>query len=130
MVIVGVFAATFLRLKGYKPTKYGWLWCFEIPNLGWGVWLGLFFIAPAGDEGVKRHEHGHGIQNIYLGIFEPVIVALPSAIRFWYRAIREKLGKPSKAGYDDVWFEKSATQSGREFIKKTQTRRNKFVENS
>ena len=118
MVIVGAFAAIFLRLKGYKPTKYGLIWCFEIPNIDWGVWLGMFIIVPEGNESVKRHEHGHGIQNIYLGFFEPVVVALPSAIRFWYREIREKNGKPSKAAYDDVWFEKSATDSGGTFIER------------
>jgi len=117
-VVIGAIIALFVRLAGHKPKRYGWEWCFEIPNLGWGLELGLFFIAPTGHESVHMHEHGHGIQNIYLGIFDPLVVSVPSVVRFWYREIREKFGKPCKTKYDDAWFEKSATESGKAFIKR------------
>ena len=117
-VFVGAVIALFVRLTGHRAKPYGWEWCFEIPNIGWGLELGLFFIAPSEYEITHMHEHGHGIQNIYLGIFNPLVVFLPSVMRFWYRKIREKIGRPCKTYYDNIWFEHSATVSGKEFIKR------------
>ena len=110
-VIIGAFAALLVRMKGYRPRKYGWEWCFEIPNINWGLSLGLFFIAPAGNEKIKIHELGHGIQNMYLGPFFPLAVSIPSVIRFWYHKGRTKRKKACKE-YDAAWFEGSATRSG------------------
>ena len=63
------------------------------------------------------HEHGHGIQNIYLGFFMPLVVSLPSAVRFWFREIREKkFRKKLKKEYDSIWFERSASISGKKFM--------------
>lgn len=116
-VLIGGIVAVILMIAGNKPKKYGWEWCFELQTQSWGLELGVFFIAPKGYyENLKMHEHGHGIQNIYLGIFNPLIVSIPSATRFWYRKLRRSIGKPCKTEYDDVWFEKSATQSGQELI--------------
>ena len=82
-----------------------------------GLELGLFFISPVGDfDSTRMHEHGHGIQNIYLGIFYPAVVLIPSAVRFWFRFIRKKIGRPCKAAYSDIWFENSADKSGKTFI--------------
>ena len=116
-VLVGAVAALFIRLMGYRPRRYGWEWCFEIPGISWGMELGLFFISPAGDfDSIKMHEQGHGIQNIYLGVFYPTVVLIPSAVRFWYRFIRKKIGKPCRTAYSDIWFEASADKSGKTFI--------------
>ena len=49
-----------------------------------------------------------------LGVFMPAAVLIPSFVRFRYRKIRKKTGKPSKKPYDHVWFENSATASGLE----------------
>ena len=111
--LFGCAAAAYLRfIRGYRPSGYGWAWCFEIPDIKWGLELGIFFIAPAGDEYIKRHEYGHAIQNALIGIFSPAVISLPSAIRFHYRAARAKAGRPCASGYDDVWFERSATETG------------------
>ena len=113
-VLIGGIIAAFVRLAGHRAERYGWEWCFEIPGLRYGLELGLFFIAPAGNsENTKMHEHGHGIQNIYLGIFYPTVILIPSAARFWYREIRQKLGRPCGTDYPDIWFEGSAGESGR-----------------
>lgn len=116
-VIAGAAVALVLRLKGYKPKKYGWVWCFEIPNINWGLSLGLFIITPPGYESVHMHEHGHCIQNARFGFFMPLIVSLPSVMRFWYRAFRKKRGKACTADYDAIWFEQSATKSGEALIR-------------
>ena len=116
--ITGALAALALRLTGHRTVKYGPAWCFELPGIDWGLELGLFFIAPeGGDERIKAHELGHGIQNIYFGIFTPLVVSLPSAIRFRYRRIRKRKGRPCKSGYDEIWFERSATESGMEYMR-------------
>ena len=116
MVLFGALVALFLLLFGHRPVKCGWEWCFEIPKIDWGTELGLFFIAPPGHERIKMHEHGHGIQNIYLGIFAPLVVSVPSFMRFWFRRLRERRGKPCRTDYDSVWFEQSASESGKAFF--------------
>ena len=60
----GTFA-TEGRTIAVDPNVIPWEWCFEIPNITWGLELGVFFIAPKGanHEEIKQHEHGHGIQN-------------------------------------------------------------------
>ena len=116
MVTVGAAAALVLRLKGYKPKKYGWAWCFELPDIRWGISLGLFIITPPGHENVHMHEHGHCIQNIYFGFFMPLVVSLPSVMRFWYRKAKEKRGQKCRVDYDGVWFERSASESGKTFF--------------
>ena len=60
---------------------------------------------------LNKHEFGHTFQNTLLGPFFPILVGIPSAIRYWYQAIRTKQGKQNKA-YDSIWFEDAATQCG------------------
>jgi hypothetical protein len=59
----------------------------------------------------KCHELGHTYQNALWGPFTIFLVAIPSAIRYWYQIIREKQGKPNKP-YDSVYFEGSASYIG------------------
>lgn len=116
--LVGFVVALFVWLNGYIPKKYGRVLCFEIPEIDFGVEFGLFIIVPTKTrEETKQHEHGHAIQNIYLGVFALPVVSIPSAIRYWYRKVREKHGKPCQTDYDAIWFEKSATESGKCFFK-------------
>lgn len=118
-VLIGGIVALTLRIAGNKPKKYGLEWYFEFPNIHWGLELGIFFIAPKGCyETLKMHEHGHGIQNVYFGIFTPLVVFLPSAVRFWYREFRAAIGKPCKTAYSSIWFEKSADESGKYLMRK------------
>lgn len=119
MTLFGCIVAVGFLITGHRPKRYGWDLYFEIKGIGWGLELGIFFIAPDGEcEQLKAHEQGHGIQNIYLGIFTPAVVSLPSAIRFWYREIRYNIGKRCKTKYDDIWFEGSASASGKALIER------------
>ena len=56
----------------------------------------------------NNHELGHTFQNAILGPFFIFIVAIPSAIRYWYR----RFSKKTKPEYDAIWFEGSATSIG------------------
>lgn len=118
MTLIGAIVALCLRIFGKKkPIKYGWCYCFEL-DVDWGLELGIFFIAPIGSKGTKNHEHGHAIQNIYLGPFAVTCVSLPSCIRFWIRELIYKINSKKKLkSYDSIWFEGQATKSGHEFMK-------------
>lgn len=116
MALVGWLVAFILTMCGKRPKRYAWALCYEL-DINFGISLGLVFLVPEGNyERMKEHEYGHCIQNACFGIFFPAIVAIPSAIRFWYREIREKLGKPCTTLYDDIWFENSATKTGNAFM--------------
>lgn len=116
MNLIGAIVALVLVCFGKRAKLYGWNYCFELP-VNFGLELGVFFIAPVNDSvGIKDHEHGHAIQNIYFGPFCIGIVSIPSAIRFWIREVQYMINKPPKTKYDDVWFEGQATKSGTHFI--------------
>lgn len=59
----------------------------------------------------NNHEYGHTFQNAILGPFFIFIVAIPSAIRYWYQEIRRRQYKHT-TDYDLIWFEGSATDIG------------------
>jgi|GEM_PF-3424851 len=108
MTLAGAFTALALIASGRRPKRYKRAMMFEHGS-SWGVSLGPVFISPASSEHVKSHEYGHGIQNAYLGPFMITAVAIPSAVRFWIRRAARKLKKAPASGYEDIWFEKSAT---------------------
>ena len=117
MTLIGCIAAIILIIMGYRPKKWGYCYYFEIGK-GWGgINLGIFFITSNNPtEHTKSHEHGHGLQNCFFGPFMPFIVCIPSAIRYWYRKIRNQIGNPCKTNYDDIWFEFDASKRGEKFI--------------
>lgn len=116
MNVVGLVVALVFICFNKKPKKYGWCYCFEL-NTDWGLELGIFFIAPGDSNPTKNHEHGHAIQNIYLGPFAITCVSIPSCIRFWFRRIKKLINPSIKLKpYDSIWFEGQASDSGTKFI--------------
>lgn len=112
MNIAGSLVSLVLILMGHKPKKYGWYVNFEL-NINFGLNLGMFILTPYYSSNVfKNHECGHGVQNLYLGIFTPMVIALPSAVRFHIRRLTKKMGKELKTGYYDIWFENQANDLG------------------
>lgn len=124
MTLIGLFVALFMLITGHKPTRFGWVWAFELPNVNYGLSVGTFMICPKEDTQsnfeLKAHEHGHALQNIYFGPLFIFLIAIPSAIRFWYREwIYRKYGYEHYCelpDYDSIWFEGSATLSGINFL--------------
>lgn len=117
MTLVGCIVALILTIGGKRPKKYGRCWCFEF-DVNYGLELGIFFIAPKGNyTSLKNHEHGHGIQNLWLGIFTPLVVSIPSAVRYWIREIKHLINPTKKlSSYDSIWFEGTASSSGDKFM--------------
>lgn len=113
--LAGMVVALVMLIKGYRPKRFGWMIVFEIPMIDWGMSLGIVMLAPEGDSEadyrLKCHEHGHALQNIYLGPLFPLLVAIPSVIRFQWRETHTVT-----TDYDDIWFEGSATSSGLLFM--------------
>lgn len=120
MTLVGLFVALFMLITGHKPSRFGWCIAFEIVGIDYGISFGIVMIVPKGeteaDYKLKCHEHGHALQNIYLGVFFPFLVAIPSVIRYQIRECGWRNNHAPKTAYDDIWFEGSATQSGLEFM--------------
>lgn len=74
-------------------------------------------ISPSWFEHTRRHELGHSLQHLFLGVFFLFVVAIPSATRYWYQRIMASRGKQFPAGwYDSVWFEGGATRWGTALI--------------
>lgn len=83
-----------------------------------GVSFGCFFICAEDCQydSLMGHECGHGIQNIILGPLMPLIVAIPSAIRYWYFEWYWNKYMDYPNDYDAIWFENQATRWGRKYI--------------
>lgn len=76
--------------------------------------MGLMFVRDTtSSEAVSRHELGHSYQNAILGPLMPILVAIPSAMRYWYR---KKKSKKTFPPYDSIWFEGNATDIGNKII--------------
>lgn len=116
--IVGFIVALVLLCAGKKPKRWGDCFYFKVGENWGGFEMGIFFLTDnTPSVTCRNHEHGHAIQNCFFGVFMPFIVNIPSAIRYWYRRIREKKGLVNETAYSDIWFEKQADILGKKYIK-------------
>lgn len=115
----GIIVMTFLLCRGYKPKGYMGFVYFEVGKRWGGINLGpVFVVNRYASEHILKHELGHGLQNIVYGWLMPFLVAIPSVSRArWRQRIYStdyaryiKLPK-----YEDVWFERQATEWGYRF---------------
>ncbi len=121
LTLIGILVAAIISACGYVPNgKYGYCWVFQVGRNWGGLNLGPVIITSAPhDNNLMKHEHGHAIQNCWFGPLFLIVVALPSAIRYWYRELKYiRKGKTPPTEYDAVWFEGSATRIGTKFIQK------------
>lgn len=87
-----------------------------VGNRWGGLELGCFFICGENCQytSLLCHESGHGFQNIIWGPLFIFVIAIPSAIRYWYRELKyNRKGKRCPTAYDDIWFEGQATRWGK-----------------
>jgi hypothetical protein len=118
MTLIGLIAALFLIVVGYKPKRFGWCYYFEVGKTWGGANLGIIFIACKGlSNNIKSHECGHAIQNCVWGPLMPFVICIPSAIRYWMRSFQFYQGKELKP-YDSIWFEGQATRWGKIMIER------------
>lgn len=116
MTLVGMLVALVLLLTGHKPKTWNYCLYFNVGENWGGCSIGPVFLTGKKEyESVNNHEHGHAIQNCFLGVFMPFVVALPSAIRYQYLTHKYfNKGKEPPKPYDSIWFEHSATVLGTE----------------
>lgn len=94
MTTIGAIVALVLLILGYRPKKWNYCYYFEVGENWGGIELGMFFITDKSSSiRTKNHEHGHGIQNCYLGVFMPFVVCIPSAARYWLREFKTQKKK-------------------------------------
>lgn len=121
MTAIGLITAAAFIITFHKPKLFGCFVYFETGSDWGGFNLGPFFICSKNTSIVtKKHEAGHGIQNIIYGPLMPFIVSIPSAIRYHYRKYLIKSGKKKFNDlplYDAIWFEKQATDLGNKLLK-------------
>lgn len=116
LTIVGWLVAFALRITGHKPVmKYGPCLVFSVGGPRWGGFsIGTTIVVDTDTNNfpndipmrtiILDHEFGHSIQNAIFGPFMPILVSIPSVIRYWYRR-----AKNYTSGYYDIWFEKTAS---------------------
>lgn len=108
MTLAGTLFSVILLICGKKPHIYRSCVHFGIGENWGGVNLGLFLVTEKNpSKHIKNHEYGHALQNCILGLLMPVVISIPSAIRYHYRK-----GRKCKTAYEDIWFEKWATKLG------------------
>lgn len=115
LTMVGGVVGMILRLCGIHPARFGFCLCFEIGRKWGGLNLGLVILCQRGaSDALRRHEHGHAIQNCYFG---PLIIPLVfgSAARYHYYNRMEKMGN-TLPPYDSWWFEGQATALGNRYF--------------
>lgn len=118
MTFFGLSVAIALLATGHRPHFFhGFVW-FETGEHWGGFECGpIFVVQRHAQESVKRHEAGHGLQNMLLGPFMPFLISLPSAIRYHYRAYLRRKGRGAALPpYDSIWFEKWATEWGERYF--------------
>lgn len=122
--LVGAVAAAAAICIGGKPEANGVSIIVRIGKDWGGVSLGAFALCSEESfEHVRKHEFGHSIQNCAFGPLWPLIVGLPSAVRYWVFEWRRHRGKQNPE-YDSVWFEGTATKWGTRFVDWWETNEN------
>lgn len=83
MSIIGAIVTLILLPFGKQGIYHGRVYTEIGANWG-GLELGCFFICSKNpDEHMKAHETGHGLQNCLWGPLFPLVIGIPSAIRYW-----------------------------------------------
>lgn len=118
MTLIGGIAMLVLMIAGKKPQRWGDCYYIEVGKDWGGINLGMFFLTcEKPGRYTKCHEHGHAIQNCYFGFLMPFVVGIPSVVRYWYRELKyHRKGKYPPTDYDDIWFERQATELGTDYV--------------
>ena len=109
---VGLLVFLISKICGCETYRYRKAICIVWPGNFGGCELGMFFIRGKQNISICPHEYGHSIQTLIFGPLMPLIISLPSFIRYWHREFRKLIKKPCKNSYDSIWFERWATNLG------------------
>lgn len=119
MTLIGAVVTLVLKISGKEVKRWGYCYYVEVGKHWGGLELGMFFLTNRNPSAhTKNHEHGHAIQNCIWGVLMPFVISIPSAIRYWYRKIKHKIGYKITTEYDDIWFEGQATELGKYYVER------------
>lgn len=121
MTLAGLLVAVVLIVTGHKPQHFHHFVYFTVGS-GWGGFSlgGFIVVSKDATPATLRHECGHGLQNIMLGVLMPFLVSIPSCVRYWYREYLIRSGKKQYhqlPDYDSIWFEGWATSLGNKYYR-------------
>lgn len=118
LTLFGLLIFISLAITGHKPKIFCGRIYVEVGNNWGGLEGGPFFICNKGGSlRIKCHECGHGLQNLIWDPLTPVVITIPSAIRYWYREFKYyKAGVTPPTDYDSIWFEGQATRWGLKYF--------------
>ena len=126
LTIPGLLISLVCMMCGGKVHRNGFSYIVEIGNNWGGVDLGAVALCGKYSEynkvwfnHTRCHEFGHSLQHLIFGPLQLFIVAIPSAIRYWY--FRLTPHKKHQA-YDYVWFEYTASKWGYYWINKIENK--------
>lgn len=118
LTVPGAILTFLLILTGHKPRLFGYSLYVEIGRHWGGFNLGgFFFVQKGASQTLKSHEYGHAWQNLWFGPLMPILITIPSAVRYHYRNVKQKQGH-ALPPYDAFWCERWATELGRKYYKK------------
>jgi len=107
--LIGLLITLVMLITGKKAERYGHSYRFAFGKHWGGVTLGLMFMQDEkSHQGTAMHEYGH-VHQIILGPFALLLCNIPSAVRYWYRTFAKKI---KHRPYDEIWFERSASDLG------------------
>lgn len=118
--LVGLFVLLFVKIFMNKEvdifTVAGRI-AIRFKNIHFGgLSLGVVYLVDKGNSRhTHKHELGHTIQNMWMGPFFPLLVGIPSAIRYhmWSYLSKRYMDKYGETlEYDSAWFEGQATKLG------------------
>lgn len=125
LTLLGALVALALIVTGHKPQKWHHAYYFTVGKSWGGFNMGMFFLTDKSNRlSTCIHEFGHAIQNCFFGPMTPILVTIPSAIRYWYREYRTHKGDRNLPAYDSIWFEGQASKLGAEYYARQLTEAN------
>ena len=119
-LLITLFCIVFLN---GKPHRNGCSYIVEVGGNWGGLCLGCVALCgrysqedgpchnPYWFEHTRRHEFGHGLQQLVFGPFQLFLVMIPSAVRYWYDRLHGL-----KHPYDYAWFEYTASKFGYKYL--------------
>ena len=115
MTAVGCLVGGFLSIF-HDPYSHKHGWYFVVGE-GWGgISIGpITIVSREYDRHTLDHEYGHSLQNCIYGPLTIFLVAIPSAVRYWYRKYMKAVCPAKKLpSYYSIWFEAQASKWGEE----------------
>ncbi len=120
LTLTGAAVFAVFRAAGVRARRFGPCLWMAVGRRWGGLSLGPFLFTDTDEPSrLLLHESGHAVQNILFGPLTPLLISLPSAVRYWIRTAGERRGRTFRRHYEDIWFERQATRLGERWIGET-----------